>query len=53
MTRLKDSAIFSKPKPGMRVTFSVWQNYKKAETLLESALLGPVKFLTAIEKTSE
>jgi hypothetical protein len=37
------------PKPGKRKTFSVWKNINRADPLLESGLLGPVKILVTTD----
>lgn len=39
------------PKPGARTLFSTWHEFDKTDPLLESGLLGPVRILTAVEKT--
>lgn len=41
----------NEPKPGARTTFSTWRMFRKTDPLLESGLLGPVRILTAVEKT--
>ena len=38
------------PKPGGRITFSVWHNLEKTDPLLESGLLGPVRLILGEEK---
>jgi hypothetical protein len=44
--RLPDWYKKGEPKPaGGRITFTIWQFYKKDDPLLESGLLGPVRLL--------
>lgn len=47
--KLPEWYVNNKPKPGERVTFSVWKNFDKSDPLLESGLLGPVRLLRAVE----
>ena len=42
--------INNKPKPGQRITFSAWNNFKKTDPLLEAGLLGPVRLIMGVEK---
>ncbi|MBO9154728.1 glycosyl hydrolase [Chitinophaga sp. GCM10012297] len=37
-------------KPGRRITFATWNNYKPEDPLLEAGLLGPVRLITAWEQ---
>lgn len=39
--------VQNKPKPGKRITFATWNNYKPEDPLLEAGLLGPVRLITA------
>jgi hypothetical protein len=38
-------------KPGQRKSFSVWNDFKQTDPLLEAGLLGPVRLLVAEERT--
>ena len=49
--KFPDWYLSDKPKPGERITFSAWNNFKKTDPLLESGLLGPVRLLIGVEKT--
>ncbi|MCW0482389.1 glycosyl hydrolase [Gaoshiqia sediminis] len=49
--KLPDWYVNNQPKPGKRITFSVWHNLEKEDPLLESGLLGPVKLICAEEKS--
>ena len=49
--KFPDWYLADKPKPGERITFSAWNNFKKTDPLLESGLLGPVRLIIGIEKT--
>ena len=46
---LPDWYIHDREKPGGRVTFSVWNNFRKTDPLLESGLLGPVRLIAGVE----
>ena len=48
--KFPDWYLAEKPKPGERITFSAWNNFKKTDPLLESGLLGPVRLITGVEK---
>lgn len=45
-----DWYLQDKPKPGKRISFSAWNNFKKTDPLLESGLLGPVQLFVGLEK---
>jgi hypothetical protein len=45
--------IHNQAKPGQRITFSSWNNFKKTDPLLESGLLGPVRLLFGEERILE
>ena len=47
--KLPEWYVNNQPKPGERITFSVWHNIEKTDPLLESGLLGPVKIIYAPE----
>ena len=42
--------LSNEPKPGERITFSAWNNFKKTDPLLESGLLGPVRLVIGVER---
>jgi (4-O-methyl)-D-glucuronate---lignin esterase len=47
--KLPDWYVEGKPKPpGGRITFTTWKHFDKDSPLLESGLVGPVRFLTAL-----
>ena len=48
--KLPDWYTTNQPKQGRRTSFAVWHTLEKDSPLLESGLLGPVKWLIAIEK---
>jgi hypothetical protein len=50
VTRLPGWYVNNQPKPGERLTFAVWNPFKKEDALLESGLLGPVRLLIGVEK---
>lgn len=50
IVRLPDWYRDGKPKPGGRVTFSVWHHYSRNDPLLASGLAGPVRLLPAVER---
>jgi len=43
--------VKSQPMPGKRKSFTVWKTHEKTDPLLESGLLGPVRLITAMEKS--
>lgn len=45
-----DWYLNNQPKPGQRITFSAWNNFKKTDPLLEAGLLGPVSLIIGVEK---
>ncbi len=45
LTRLPPWYVASRPKPGSRKTFSVWNNFTKNDPLLAAGLLGPVQLI--------
>ncbi|HET6721922.1 MAG TPA: hypothetical protein VFH07_04195, partial [Chitinophagaceae bacterium] len=45
-----DWYLNNKTKPGQRITFSAWNNFKKTDPLLEAGLLGPVRLIIGVEK---
>lgn len=48
--RFPDWYLQDKTKPGERKTFSVWNDFKKSDPLLEAGLLGPVQLILGVEK---
>jgi hypothetical protein len=48
---LPDWYTSNREKQGERITFSVWNNFRKTDPLLESGLLGPVRLIVGVEKT--
>lgn len=53
ITQFPDWYVQDKPKPGQRITFSSWNNFKKTDPLLESGLLGPIRLIIGVEKIIE
>ena len=49
--KFPDWYLSNKPKPGLRIAFSAWNNFKITDPLLESGLLGPVRMIFCVEKT--
>ncbi len=45
-----DWYLNNKTKPGQRITFSAWNNFKKTDPRLEAGLLGPVRLIIGVEK---
>lgn len=43
--------VNNQPKPGERKSFAVWKTHDRHDPLLESGWLGPVKLITAIERS--
>ncbi len=50
ITKFPEWYIKNQPKPGKRISFSVWHNFEKTDPLLESGLLGPVKLILGEER---
>lgn len=51
--KLPEWYVKNQVKPGKRISFSTWNNFKKNDPLLESGLLGPVRLFVGLERYIE